>query len=55
MLKAVNQSFDDLDLLREQVVNIYNYKLGYLGDHRSDDHSGILDSGCCEGEAGCFF
>ena len=44
MLKAVNQPFDKLLLLREQVDYHNICYTGYNGNHWADDDTGILDS-----------
>ncbi len=44
MLKAVNQLFDKVLLLHEQMGYHNIYYTCYIGNHRVDDDSGLLDT-----------
>jgi hypothetical protein len=44
MLKAVNQLFDTLLLLNEQMGYNNNYYAGYISYYRINDDPGLLDT-----------
>ena len=54
MLKAVNQLFEALNLLHEQMVDYTDYCFGYLIHHWVNGNTGVLDQGCSKSETGRF-